>query len=69
MLPHSAGIIAREVKFCHPQKPVNVVWGMLIAFKTAIQDTAEFWLYFKERKIHIRYFASCSLITRTQYKT
>ncbi len=57
VFPRSAGIIGREVKFCHPPKSVNVVLDILVAFKAGTQDTAEFWIDFKDRKIHIRYFA------------
>ena len=30
---------------------------ILEEFKKGTQDTAEFWINFKDRKIHIRYFA------------
>ncbi|WP_440876449.1 DUF438 domain-containing protein [Thalassotalea sp. PLHSN55] len=57
VFPRSAGIIGREVKFCHPPKSVNVVLDIVEAFKAGTQDNAEFWIDFKDRKIHIRYFA------------
>ncbi|PKI14803.1 DUF438 domain-containing protein [Colwellia sp. 12G3] len=57
VFPRSAGIIGREVKFCHPPKSVDPVLQILEAFKKGTQDTAEFWINFKDKKIHIRYFA------------
>ncbi|SFD09848.1 DUF438 domain-containing protein [Pseudoalteromonas denitrificans] len=57
VFPRSAGIIGREVKFCHPPKSVDTVLQILEEFKKGTQDTAEFWINFKDRKIHIRYFA------------
>jgi len=57
VFPRSAGVIGREVKFCHPPKSVDHVLRILQEFKNGNQDTAEFWINFKERKIHIRYFA------------
>ncbi|PKG81084.1 histidine kinase [Colwellia sp. 75C3] len=57
VFPRSAGIIGREVKFCHPPKSVDPVLQILEEFKKGIQDTAEFWINFKDKKIHIRYFA------------
>ena len=57
VFPRSAGIIGREVKFCHPPKSVDQVLKILEEFKAGRQDTAEFWIQFKEKFIHIRYFA------------
>lgn len=57
VFPRSAGVIGREVKFCHPPKSVDTVLRILEEFKKGTQDTAEFWINFKDRKIHIRYFA------------
>ena len=57
VFPRSAGVIGREVKFCHPPKSVDTVLKILEEFKKGTQDTAEFWINFKDRKIHIRYFA------------
>ncbi len=58
VFPRSAGIIGREVKFCHPPKSLDPVLQILEEFKKGTQDTAEFWINFKgEKKIHIRYFA------------
>ena len=57
VFPRSAGIIGREVKFCHPPKSVDQVLKILEEFKKGTQDEAEFWINFKGKMIHIRYFA------------
>ncbi len=57
VFPRSAGIIGREVKFCHPPKSVDQVIMILDAFKAGTQDLAEFWINFKGQFIHIQYFA------------
>lgn len=57
VFPRSAGVIGREVKFCHPPKSVDTVLQILTEFKAGTQDKAEFWINFKDKKIHIRYFA------------
>lgn len=57
VFPRSAGIIGREVRFCHPPKSVDQVLKILEEFKAGRQDTAEFWIQFKGKFIHIRYFA------------
>jgi uncharacterized protein len=57
VFPRSAGIIGREVKFCHPPKSVDQVIQILDAFKAGTQDVAEFWIQFKGKFIHIQYFA------------
>jgi len=57
VFPRSAGIIGREVKFCHPPKSVDQVLRILDEFKKGTQDVAEFWIQFKGKFIHIRYFA------------
>jgi len=56
VFPRSAGIIGREVKFCHPPKSVDQVLKILEEFKAGRQDLAEFWIEFKGRFIHIQYF-------------
>ena len=57
VFPRSAGIIGREVKFCHPPKSVDQVLRILDEFKKGTQDVAEFWIQFKGKFVHIRYFA------------
>ena len=57
VFPRSAGIIGREVRFCHPRKSVDTVLKILEAFRKGEQNEASFWINFKERLIYIRYFA------------
>jgi len=57
VFPRSAGIIGREVKFCHPPKSVDQVLKILEEFKAGRQDVAEFWIQFKGQFVHIQYFA------------
>ncbi len=57
VFPRSAGIIGREVKFCHPPKSVGTVLRIIESFKNGTQNEASFWINFKERLIYIRYFA------------
>ncbi|MFV8838514.1 DUF438 domain-containing protein [Salinimicrobium soli] len=57
VFPRSAGIIGREVKFCHPPKSVGTVLKILEEFKKGNRNEASFWINFKERLIYIRYFA------------
>ena len=57
VFPRSAGIIGREVKFCHPPKSVDQVLRILEEFKAGRQDLAEFWIKFRGKFIHIQYFA------------
>ncbi len=49
--------IGRKVQQCHPEKSVHKVNEILDDFRTGRKDVAEFWIDFKGRKIHIRYFA------------
>jgi len=57
VFPRSAGVIGREVKFCHPPKSVDTVLKILDAFRQGEKNEASFWINFKERLIYIRYFA------------
>ena len=57
VFPRSKGIIGREVRFCHPPKSVHLVLEIVEAFRAGTKDVAEFWINFKGRMIHIRYFA------------
>lgn len=57
VFPRSAGIIGREVKFCHPPKSVGTVIKIIESFKNGTQNEASFWINFKDRLIYIRYFA------------
>ncbi len=53
----SKGIIGREVRFCHPPKSVDQVLRIVAEFRAGTKDNADFWINFKGRMIHIRYFA------------
>jgi len=57
VFPRSAAIIGREVRFCHPPKSVGTVLKILEEFKKGTKSEAEFWIRFKGKVIHIRYFA------------
>jgi hypothetical protein len=50
-------IIGRLVQHCHPPSSVDVVERILGDFRSGRQDVAEFWIDFKGRFAHIRYFA------------
>ncbi len=53
----SKAILGRKVQHCHPPKSVHMVEQILDDFKAGRQNVAEFWITFKERFVHIRYFA------------
>lgn len=57
VFPRSAGVIGREVRFCHPPKSVSMVLEILEEFRAGRKDVAEFWINFKGKVVHIRYFA------------
>lgn len=57
VFPRSAGVIGREVRFCHPPKSVDTVLRILDEFKAGRKDLAEFWINFRGKVVHIRYFA------------
>jgi PAS domain S-box-containing protein len=57
VFPRSAGVIGREVRFCHPPKSVSMVLEILEEFRTGRKSVAEFWISFRGKTIHIRYFA------------
>lgn len=57
VFPRSAGIIGREVKFCHPPKSVGTVLRILEEFRKGTKSESSFWINFKGRLIYIRYFA------------
>jgi DUF438 domain-containing protein len=57
VFPRSAAVIGREVRFCHPPKSVGTVLKILEEFRKGVKDEAEFWINYREKKIHIRYFA------------
>jgi PAS domain S-box-containing protein len=53
----SRKIIGIKVQKCHPQKSIYVVNQILEDFRHNKQDSANFWIDLKGRKIYIRYFA------------
>jgi hypothetical protein len=50
-------ILGRKVQHCHPPKSVDTVERILADFRAGTQSTAEFWITFQDRFVHIRYFA------------
>lgn len=57
VFPRSAGIIGREVKFCHPPKSVGTVLKIVENFRAGTQNEANFWFNYRGRLIYVRYFA------------
>lgn len=57
VFPRSPAVIGREVRFCHPPKSVGTVLKILEEFKSGSKNEAEFWIDYRGKKIHIRYFA------------
>jgi DUF438 domain-containing protein len=53
----SRAIVGRKVQNCHPPSSVEVVDRILADFRSGAQSVAEFWINFKGRFVHIRYFA------------
>ena len=53
----SKAIVGRKVQHCHPPRSVDVVDRILEDFRSGRHDTAEFWIEFHGRFVHIRYFA------------
>jgi len=52
----SRSVIGRKVQQCHPQKSVHVVERIVSEFKSGERDSAEFWIPFEGKLVHIRYF-------------
>jgi hypothetical protein len=50
-------ILGRLVQHCHPPGSVGLVERILSDLRSGRQDVAEFWIDFKGRFAHIRYFA------------
>ncbi len=57
IFPRSEAIIGRKVQNCHPPESVDIVNQIINAFRSGKKDHADFWIQFKGRFIHIRYFA------------
>ena len=48
--------IGLKVQQCHPQKSIHVVNKILEDFRNGRRNVAEFWINFKDKLVHIRYF-------------
>lgn len=57
IFPRSKTIIGRKVQHCHPPKSVDTVERIINDFRTGKQNSAEFWIQFQGKFVHIRYFA------------
>lgn len=57
IFPRSPAVIGRSVQNCHPPDSVGNVNIILDAFRTGKRRTAEFWITFAGKFVHIRYFA------------
>ena len=53
----SKAIIGRKVQHCHPPRSVDTVNTILDDFRSGRQNLAEFWIHFRGKFVHIRYFA------------
>jgi DUF438 domain-containing protein len=53
----SKAIIGRKVQHCHPPRSADTVNKILDDFRSGRQNVAEFWIKFKTKFVHIRYFA------------
>ncbi len=50
-------VINKKVDDCHPRPSLHKVKQVISKLKSGRRDGTEFWIDFKGRKIHIRYFA------------
>ncbi|MEM3514543.1 MAG: PAS domain-containing protein, partial [Candidatus Hadarchaeum sp.] len=50
-------VLGRKVQQCHPPQSVDKVEAILNSFKEGSRNVAEFWINYKGRFVHIRYFA------------
>jgi uncharacterized protein len=57
IFPRTPAIIGRQVQNCHPPQSVNRVQQILDDFRSGKRDSAEFWINFTGKMVHIRYFA------------
>ncbi len=53
----SKAIIGRKVQHCHPPRSADTVNKILDDFRSGRQSVAEFWINFRDKFVHIRYFA------------
>ncbi len=52
----SRASIGTHVEYCHPIKSLHLVKRILAEFKAGTREVAEFWIDFREKFVHIRYF-------------
>ena len=57
IFPRSPAVIGRKVQNCHPPNSVDKVQEIVDAFRSGEKSTADFWIPFQDRFVHIRYFA------------
>jgi DUF438 domain-containing protein len=57
IFPRSPEVIGRKVQNCHPPKSLHKVNEILNGFRDGSRNSAEFWINFGGRLVHIRYFA------------
>jgi len=57
LFPRSAGIIGREVRYCHPPKSVDPVLRIVDEFRKGTQNVANFRINYKGQFVLIQYFA------------
>ncbi len=50
-------VINRPVHLCHPPQSVDVVMDIVNDLRQGVKDNEDFWIQFRERFVHIRYFA------------
>ncbi|MCS7237409.1 MAG: DUF438 domain-containing protein [Thermoguttaceae bacterium] len=53
----NVAILGRKVQHCHPPKSIAVVEQILNDFRSGRRNVAEFWIQFRGKFVHIRYFA------------
>ena len=53
----SKAIVGRKVQHCHPPRSADTVNKILDDFRSGRQNVAEFWIDFRGKFVHIRYFA------------
>ncbi|MCS7286672.1 MAG: DUF438 domain-containing protein [Anaerolineae bacterium] len=56
IFPRTRAVLGRTVQQCHPQKSIHVVNRIIEEFKAGVRDVAEFWINYRGRFLHIRYF-------------
>lgn len=52
----SRSAIGMNVENCHPKKSAHKVKEILADFRAGKRDSAEFWVDFADKNVHIRYF-------------